>query len=239
MPVPLADGPSTSSTWLLAVRRFDQTAWQELAESYGPLIYSYARSRGLQDADAGDIVQEVFQRVANSISKFDRTQPGHRLRKWIITIAANLVRDFQRAERRLTQGVGGSTAQQIWSEVPSPAMSTSFEAGEGGSSASADGSSDASAVEHLPDVAARVLRLIRDEFQPKTWQIFETYFFGNLSAEEVACKFQVDRMTVHKYRRRVLSRFERVMADLGFDMETCGRLARERQGGDSGSDGSP
>lgn len=232
MPVPLADGPSTSSTWLLAIRGFDETAWETLAESYGPLIYSYARSRGLQDADAGDIVQEAFQRVANSISKFDRTQPGHRLRKWIITIAANLVRDFQRRQQRHPPAVGGSTARQIWSELPSPADELRSDDEQDGSALFAQ-SNDRTTAEHLPDVAARVLRLIRDEFQPKTWQIFETYFFGEQSADEVAQHFQVNRMTVHKYRRRVLTRFASVMADLGYDMETCGHLIGDRQASES------
>ena len=39
-------------------------AWDEFVALYEPLIYGLARRKGLQDADARDICQEVFRAVA-------------------------------------------------------------------------------------------------------------------------------------------------------------------------------
>ena len=44
----------------------DRAAWQEFVELYGGLVYGFARKRGLQDADAADLTQEVFLAVARA-----------------------------------------------------------------------------------------------------------------------------------------------------------------------------
>ena len=36
-----------------------------------PLVYRFARRRGLQEADAADVTQDVFRAVARSIRQFD------------------------------------------------------------------------------------------------------------------------------------------------------------------------
>jgi len=34
-------------------------AWEQFVEIYTPLVYNYCRCRGLQDADAADVTQDV------------------------------------------------------------------------------------------------------------------------------------------------------------------------------------
>lgn len=50
----------------------DAAAWREFVELYEPLVLRFARKRGLQEADAQDLVQRVFASVAGAV---DRWQP--------------------------------------------------------------------------------------------------------------------------------------------------------------------
>ena len=43
----------------------------EFVDMYGPMIFRFVRSRGLQDADAADLVQEVLRRVGGSIERLE------------------------------------------------------------------------------------------------------------------------------------------------------------------------
>jgi RNA polymerase sigma factor (sigma-70 family) len=49
----------------------DGEAWQQFAALYAPLVYRLARKRGLQDADATDVTQEVFHKVSITIKSLD------------------------------------------------------------------------------------------------------------------------------------------------------------------------
>ncbi len=57
----------TSPTLLAGIKARDQGIWRLLVRLYGPLIYTWCRRSGLQDADAADVAQDVFGTVAESI----------------------------------------------------------------------------------------------------------------------------------------------------------------------------
>ena len=59
--------------WRITDEAAAYPAW--LAEVYGPVIRGYCRLRGLQDADADDVGQEVLAQVARSIGSFEY-EPG-------------------------------------------------------------------------------------------------------------------------------------------------------------------
>lgn len=57
--------PETRPSLLVRIRDIsDQVAWQEFVEIYAPLIHAYSLRRGLQDADAADVSQQVLQSIA-------------------------------------------------------------------------------------------------------------------------------------------------------------------------------
>ena len=58
----MTDQPATRASLLLRVHDpNNHGAWREFVELYGPLIFRFASKRGLQDADAADLTQIVFQ----------------------------------------------------------------------------------------------------------------------------------------------------------------------------------
>ncbi len=46
-------------------------AWPRFVELYAPLLYDWARRLGLQDADAADLVQDVFAILLRKLPEFN------------------------------------------------------------------------------------------------------------------------------------------------------------------------
>ena len=73
----LDPNPSTRPSLVVRIRNpRDDRAWSEFAEVYEPVIFKMATRRGIQDADAREIVQEVLMSVSAAIDRFDVAATG-------------------------------------------------------------------------------------------------------------------------------------------------------------------
>ena len=110
--------PETRASLILRLRNADDmAAWEEFAGLYGPVVFRVARRRGLQAADADNLVQEVLLAVAQSVSRWiDRDDRGS-FHAWLLRIAHNEAVDMlhQRATRAL--GQDGERGQQLLNDV--------------------------------------------------------------------------------------------------------------------------
>ena len=60
----MSESPGTRASLLVRIRDpEDKDAWRQFVAIYAPLIHGLARRRGLQDADASDLTQEVLRKV--------------------------------------------------------------------------------------------------------------------------------------------------------------------------------
>src|SRR6266404_1096886 len=111
----MADIPSTRASLLVRLRdRLDDEAWREFVRLYAPVVYRFARRRGLQDADAADVMQEVLRSVSASVGAFD---PRLGLfRSWLFTLAHRRLHDF--AQKRQRQDPAGQATVQILDSLP-------------------------------------------------------------------------------------------------------------------------
>jgi RNA polymerase sigma-70 factor (ECF subfamily) len=181
---------SISSSLLERARARDPQAWERLACLYGPLVYGWARQQGLQDADAGDVVQEVFGTVAARIADFRREGPGASFRGWLWTITRNKLGDHFRRRASRPQPAGGTEAQEQFQQVCAPP--------------------DGSSAGPLPDLPAglvqRALEIIRIEFEERTWQVFWRATVDGHAAADIARDLGMTPRAVRQAKYRVLRR---------------------------------
>jgi RNA polymerase sigma factor (sigma-70 family) len=109
--------PGTSTQLVLGVSASpkDAAGWDRLVKRYSGVIYAWCRRYGLQEADAGDVTQNVFLTLLGKLQTFDRSKGG--FRNWLYCVVQNAVREScnKTAHR---QEKGTPTAKQALDSEP-------------------------------------------------------------------------------------------------------------------------
>src|SRR5690242_16908944 len=86
-----------TSALVVRARDGDDAAWARLVERYSGLLWSIARAHGLDDADAGDVVQTSWLRLVERIGALDDPSAAG---CWLATTARNECRALVRRRAR-------------------------------------------------------------------------------------------------------------------------------------------
>lgn len=161
----------------------DPAAWTHFVRLYTPLLHHWARRRlGLADADAADLVQEVFAILVQKLPEF-HYDPARRFRGWLWTIFINKARDRRRLMPLATLGPG---------ELPEAAMP--------------DPANEVAEREYRGYLVRRALTLIQEEFAPSSWQAFWACTATEESPADVAARLGMSLAAVYQAKSRVLRR---------------------------------
>jgi RNA polymerase sigma factor (sigma-70 family) len=110
----MAEAPTTRPSLLVRLRDMqDQQAWAEFVDLYAPMVYGYARKRGLQDADAADLTQDVLRRVAARMGSFRYDPRCGSFRGWLFTIVRRWLFDFRAKCNGHCQASGDPGVQRL------------------------------------------------------------------------------------------------------------------------------
>lgn len=82
----------------------DHVALNVLLERIRPDLFAFARSMGMQEDDAEDLVQKALVRIARHVHRYDPRR-GARLRTWTRTILFRLALNENRAKQRHRRAV--------------------------------------------------------------------------------------------------------------------------------------
>ncbi len=190
--MPVDESPLTRVSLLVQIRDgANHAAWQEFVNLYGPVVYGFARKRGLQDADAADIVQDVLRSVSSSIGRLDYDRQQGTFRGWLFTITRNKVFNFLSARRIRPQGSGETTTNRLLDAQPH----------------GSDGS-DVWELEYQRRLAALAMDRIKEEFQPTTWQAFWLTAVEGIGATDVAQQLRLSPGAIYVAKSRVLARLK-------------------------------
>ena len=192
--------PATRASLLLRLRDpRDERAWGEFAAIYGPLVFDVARRKGLQEADAADLRQEVFRAVVGAIAGFDLDPARGSFRGWLFRIARNRAVNALVALGRHPRGSGDSAVARLLEAQPDPG--TEAEAAE----------VEAEARRRLFAWAAE---RVRGEFRPATWSGFWATGVEGRPASEVARELGSTPGAVYVARSRVMARIRQAIAEI-------------------------
>jgi len=179
---------SISTSLLVRARGNDRIAWETLADLFTPIVYNWVRRGGVPEADAEDVVQDVFLEVSRCLNRFHRDRAGHSFGAWLRVLARRRVCDYHRRGRQLA--VGGSAIQSILNEVP-----------EADFDEQNDPTDDPTA-----ELMRQCLEMIRAEFEPRTWSAFRAVSMEERPAAEAAAELGMSVGAVYMAKSRVLKR---------------------------------
>ncbi len=179
----------TRPSLLLRVRDAgDERAWREFVELYTPLIFTYCQRRGLQEADAADVAQEVMRTVAHAIGGFVYQPAKGTFRSWLYTVTRTRLVNFQRRQQRQPRGTGETTVREFLESQPNPEPDDSW---------------DQEFHQRLLDWACAQ---VRGEFQVSTWRAFYLTAIEGQSAKEAAQAVGMSIGAVYIARSRFTAR---------------------------------
>jgi RNA polymerase sigma-70 factor (ECF subfamily) len=177
----------------------DAEAWQTFVDTYAPLVYRHCRGRGLQDADAADVTQEVLAETVRCLRTFVYQPERGRFRDWLGTLTyRRLARFFARKGRGA--GAGGGAADEVLDGTAAPPPDPEWADAFNG---------------HVLSVA---LERIRPNFEPSTWRVFERVWLEQRPAPEAAGELNVPVEAVYLAKSRVLKRLREEVLLLAEDI---------------------
>ena len=190
--MPVDDSPLTRASLLIQIRDgTNHGAWREFVELYGPVVYGFARKRGLQDADAADLMQDVMRSVSTAIGRLDYDRNQGTFRGWLFTITRNKVFSFLSARRIRPQGSGDSSTNRMLDSHP--------DTNEG---------SDTWEVEYQRRLAAIAMERVKGEFQQNTWRAFWLTAVEGTAVADVVKEVGMSAGAIYVAKSRVLARLK-------------------------------
>ena len=173
-----------------------------IRDSYQPVVYRMAKRRGLQDADAHDVMQQVFVSVSGAIERWESGEGLPPFRAWLTTITKNAISKAL-SRRPRDRAVGSTSVMEQLNAVA--------DAGE-----SSDEEFFAESRRQMFRWAAQRVRI---EFAQATWDMFwRTSVLGE-SVSDVAAAAERTTGAVYIARHRVVARLKDEIADLSNQWE--------------------
>ncbi len=190
-------------------QRIDHAAWREFADSYMPLIYRFAKRRGLQDADAQELVQRVLLSVIQAIGRWKPAELSAegkipRFRHWLFTIARNQLINFIKQHQRMP-ATGGTDHIYAMAQVAGPAQSFNKQ----NELQILEENELLACFEH--EALLWATTQVKMQVAPQTWSAFwRTVVLGD-SCQDVSEELQLSVGSVYAARSRVLARIKNLI----------------------------
>lgn len=192
---------STSLTFLSRLRLQDEAAWRRFVDVYGPFLRGRLKRSGLCDADADDVLQDVFATVARKIGDIRKEHPGDSFLRWLQTITSSRLIDFLRSRQRQPASVGGSSFAAQLDDIADPFAGENW----------------ASDRQVQQTVLSRILQVLKTDFEERTWKSFYLFAIEGKSTEEISHELKMNagaiRQARSKVRKRLKDEFQELLDD--------------------------
>ena len=162
--------PETRASLILQVKdAANHLAWEEFVKLYRPVIHRTAMRKGMQDADAHDLTQQVLMAVASAVGRWEKSGSNVRFRHWLRRITRNAIINAL-TRRPRDQAVGMLALDEIIHEASEPDCETGA----------------LIQLEYRRELFLRAAEIVRDNVAPETWQAFELTTINGLPNTEAA-----------------------------------------------------
>jgi RNA polymerase sigma-70 factor (ECF subfamily) len=184
--------PQTSETLIARVKDpADAAAWHDFVAIYRPVAYRMARRRGMQDADAHDVAQQVMLAVSRAIERWEAGPGRPPFRAWLATLSRNAVLNAL-SRRRPDAGSGSPATLELLNEQAADDPQTTAEL----------------ALESRRETLRWAAEQIREEFSEPIWRMFWETAVAGRAAGDVAAELGRTAGAVYMARFRVMQRLK-------------------------------
>ena len=184
--------PETRASLLIRVRDpADQAAWHEFVEIYRPIILRLARQKGMQEADAEDVAQQVLVALAKAVEQHEHDPKRAKFRTWLGRVAHNAILNAL-TRGRPDRGSGGSALLAVLNQHESHTGPDS----------------DLLRLEYRREVFRWAARQVRKEFHRATWDAFWLTAVEGRAVEVVAQQLAKNPGAIYAARSRVIRRIQ-------------------------------
>ena len=184
---------STRVSLILRLKDADDViAWEEFTAIYSPVIYRVAIKRGLQAADAENIVQEVFAAVIRSVSQWLERENRGKFRAWLLRITHNESINLMTRKATRPLGKGGDAAYQLMEQIPaSTKLEEMFE------------------TEYQNSVFQWASDQVKNSVTKLNWQAFWMTSIEGVTVDKVTQSLGMSRGQVDTAKRRVMAKIKK------------------------------
>jgi len=191
---------STRSSVLKAVANTENAAaWNRLFDLYAGFVFSMARRKGLNETDADDIVQIVFNDLARNLATFDYDREKGRFRSYLSGLVSWRVMDKLKAGRRDAELTKRYSEEMM--------------AGSHGSDDFAEREWQAAAMEEA-------LRRMKSDVSPEHYAAFVASAVEGQDTEAVMKLHGLSRDNLYQIRKRLTAKLRETVAEVLAEMDS-------------------
>jgi RNA polymerase sigma factor (sigma-70 family) len=191
--------PTTRASLLLRLRDSqDHEAWVDFVKLYEPIVYRLFRKNGLQDADARELMQDLFLAVSRNIDRWHLAKERGSFGGWLRKVVRNLTIDWLKSSQR--KEITGYTieSEKAVELVPSVDDPQTIEFD----------------LELRRALFQKAADLVRNEVKLNTWQAFWDTSVNGAGVEDVAKALGMTAGAVRVAKCRVIARMQKIVRNL-------------------------
>ena len=186
---------STHSSLITRLRNTaDHAAWAEFEARYRELLVRFCRRRGLQEADAEDVVQHVFAGLSRSMAGFAYDPSRGRFRDYLCRCVVHAISKWSGRRNGPATPLDTRIAESLATRDLDPVEAHAWEE------------------EWVDHHYRTAMATVRKTFDPKSVEIFHRSV-GGATVVDLAREFRMSAQAVHKVRQRIRNRMEELVGE--------------------------
>ena len=178
----------------------NEAAWQRLFDLYAGFVFSIARSKGLREEDADDMVQVVFADLARNLPTFRYDRAKGKFRSYLTALVHWRVMDRLKAGKR-----DADLKASFWEEAKSAASAAD---------------EDFSEREWQQAALEEALRRMKPDVRPEHYAAFVASAVDGQDTESVMRLYGISRDNLYQIRKRLTERLRETVAAVLDEMDT-------------------
>ena len=185
---------------LLGLTAGEQAAWERFVRRYSGVIYSKCRTYELSPEDSADVLQDVFRKVHLGITDFQRDGSGKEFRRWLRTVAQNVIMDHFRERAKHADAIDAASLldelQKLEPFCEPDDQKISSEFGD-------------SSVQAFSAKVKQALFTVRLDYEERTWKAFWRTTVDEQRSVDIAEELGMTAKNVRQAKYKILRHLRR------------------------------